>query len=148
MNEAIPAIMTFDIKVAEWREIEPSWSVRIEVPADTTLRAFHFMIQQLVDFDNDHLHQFVAGRTWRGQSTVFSEPLSPVESDEGEKTTLAEIFPLPKGHNLFYHFDFGDDWVFGIAFQPRAKQSDARGEFPRIVTQTGTPPKQYNYEDQ
>jgi hypothetical protein len=48
MNDAIPAIMTLDIKIIEWGENEPTWSVRIEVPADTTLYALHIMIQQLV----------------------------------------------------------------------------------------------------
>lgn len=139
-------IVTLNIKLSGATG-DNAWSARVEVPAETTLNELHDMIQQLVDFDNDHLHEFFAGRNWRNRRITFGEADTPFELNEGEEVPLSSIFPLPTGHKLFYHFDFGDDWYFEITSRANAKQTDQKMKYPRLVHEKGRRPKQYGSED-
>ena len=140
-------ILTLDIKLSGWRAGR-SWFARIEVLESFTLNELHYTILQLVDFDNDHLHVFFSGRNWRGQKIPFGEPAaSPFDFNEGDEALLSEVFPLPKGHKLYYHFDFGDDWLFEITRRPNRKQADLAVKYPRLVEKMGLRPIQYPDQD-
>lgn len=147
MRKAMTTIVTLDIKLSGWRTGANSWSARVEVPESATLSDLHHTIQRLIDFDDDHLHEFFAGRNWQDRKVTFGEPASPLELNEGEEAPLSEVFPLPKGHKLYYHFDFGDDWLFEITCRPDAKQADRKMKNPRLVQEEGRRPKQYPGED-
>ena len=134
----MPLILTLDIKLSGWRIAQDSWSARIEVAENTTLTELHELILQLVGFANDHLHAFFAGRTWRSRTVTFGEPTdTPYGFNEGEEVPLSEVFPLSKGHKLFYHFDFGDDWLFEIVRRPNAKQADRKSQYPQLLQEKG-----------
>ena len=68
------------------------------------------------------------------------------EREDGtlDETTLAELFPLPRDRNLFYWFDFGDDWIFSISRTRTAPQvANGNKEPPRLVDTRGHTPVQY-----
>jgi hypothetical protein len=137
-------IFTLEIKLSGWRKEEDAWSVRVEVTDNFTLDELHATILRLVGFDNDHLHVFYAGRNWRNRRIAFGEPAdTPYGFNEGEEVALGNVFPLPKGHKLFYHFDFGDDWLFEISRRLNAKQGDRNAEYPRLISENGRRPIQY-----
>ncbi len=136
-------IVTLDIKLSGWRKDANSWLARVEVPESTTLRELHQTILRLVDFDDDHLHEFFAGRNSRNRKIIFGEPVSPLEINEEEDVPLTQVFPLPKGHKLYYLFDFGDDWLFEITRRPITKQADPMTSYPRLVQEQGLRPEQY-----
>ena len=137
-------IWTLDIKLAGWRRGGADrWSARIEVPDSFTLTDLHDTIQQLVDFDDDHLHEFFAGRTWRDRKATFGGAISPYEVNEDEEIPLSRVFPLPEGRRLFYNFDFGDDWLFEITRRPGTKQVAEKTTVATIVSEKGRPPEQY-----
>jgi hypothetical protein len=50
---------------------------------------------------------------------------------------------LPKGHKLYYHFDFGDDWVFEISRRQHGKQGDRNAIYPQLLQEMGRRPIQY-----
>ena len=136
-------IVTLDIKLPDSRTGANSWSARVEVPESLTLSDLHHTIQRLVEFDDDHLHEFFAGRNSRDRKVTFGESESPFEVNEGEEAPLSEVFPLPKGHKLYYLFDFGDYWLFEITRRPVAKQADRTTKYPRLVQEKGRRPEQY-----
>ena len=136
-------ILTLEIKLSGWHTGANSWSARVEVPESITLSDLHYTIQRLVDFDDDHLHEFFAGRNGRDRKVTFGEAASPFDLNEREETPLSDVFPLTKGHKLYYHFDFGDDWLFEIASRPDRKPADRRAKYPRLVHEKGHRPKQY-----
>jgi hypothetical protein len=144
---AMTTILTLDIKLAGLRAGANSWSARVEVPESFTLSELHFAIQRLVSFDDDHLHEFFAGRNWRDRKTTFSESASPLDINEGEEVLLSEVFPLPKGQKLYYNFDFGDDWLFEITCHPEVKQADRKAKRAKLVHEKGRRPIQYPSED-
>jgi hypothetical protein len=136
-------IVTLDIRLPGSRTDANSWSARIEVPESSTLSDLHHTIQQLVEFDDDHLHEFFAGRNSRHRKVTFGADDSRLQPNEGEEVPLSEVFPLPKNHKLYYLFDFGDSWLFEITRRSAAKQADRTMKYPRLVQETGHRPEQY-----
>jgi len=45
----------------------------IEIEGDSTLEDLHLAIQEAVSFDNDHLHDFYAGRNYRHRKLRYSD---------------------------------------------------------------------------
>lgn len=141
-------ILTLEIRLSGWRAGPNSWAARIEVPESLTLIELHSTIQRLVDFDDDHLHEFFAGRNWRDRKISFGEPAeTPFGLNEGEEVPLSEVFPLPKGQKLYYNFDFGDDWLFEITCDPKTMQAKRKTKRAKLIHEKGRRPIQYPGED-
>ena len=133
-----------------WDPIEDEnfWEATIEVPDSFSLYGLHLFIQDIIEFDNDHLFEFYAGRNDRNRKLKFSdEPGYPHDGGEYEDITLKDIYPL-KGLKLYYLFDFGDNWLFEIR-KSRKKATAKEGiEYPRVVSDNGVKLNQYYYEDE
>jgi len=143
MSNAIEDVLTLQIFLSGWRASDTAWSATIEIPQDATLLDLHYTIQDLVRFDNDHLYEFYAGRNWRNRKIEFGEPASPFDGGDADAVELSAVFPLDKGHKLYYHFDFGDDWVFEIKSRGPKKPLNRRMRYPRVVEMKGRRPRQY-----
>ena len=117
-------------------EDEQPWSRTIEVKEDFTLVRLHKYIQEIVEFDDDHLYEFYIGKNPRNRA-----------SSVPKKTQLNEIYPL-KGYKLYYLFDFGDSWLFEIKKSRKKKAENKETKYPLIIESTGVNPEQYpEYED-
>ena len=87
----------------------PVWR-RAAVPAGLTLDLLHDVIQEVMGWENDHLHVFSTPRR------DYGTPGSDLGfADEG-KVTLAEVLTRP-GATMRYNYDFGDDWEHGIVLE-------------------------------
>jgi hypothetical protein len=95
------------------------------------------------------LHEFYTGRSWRNKKSISSNDFSfggdNKLQDDGEDATLAEIFPLPKDHKLYYLF-FGDSWQFLISKLRKEKEPEPDVQYPLLVEESGIKPKQYDYD--
>ena len=122
----------------------------IEVDSRSSLMDLHDAIQDAVDFDQDHLFEFFAGRHWRNRKVKFEDSLEWEDMfDTYASLSLEDIYPLEKGLKLYYHFDFGDDWYFEIT-RSRKKPTDPEPgvKYPRAVERIGPNPDQYpTWED-
>lgn len=127
-------IWTLDIKLIRGRWATGDWSATNAIDATTTLDDLHLFIQRTLDFDNDHLSDFFVTRM----------PTSAKRARCHFDATLESLFPLPKGHKLFYLFDYGDNWLFQIG-RTRKKPFEAElgGEYPRLLSEQGEKPRQY-----
>jgi hypothetical protein len=123
----------------------PVWKRTVEMRADATVNNLHQCIQDVIDFDDDHLYAFYVAKKVRSKQYTrqfVSEGIT--EEAEPLNTPLNQIFPLPTGHLLFYLFDYGDDWRFKIRKTNRKQQFAAEGvEYPRVVGEEGENPRQY-----
>jgi hypothetical protein len=112
---------------------------------ESSLLDLHDVIQDAVGFDRDHLFEFFGGRNWQNRTIVFED------SCEGKdllrtysRITIEQVYPLPKGCELVYHFDFGDDWFFQIKKSRKKPKDPEEGvEYPRIIESVGPNPEQY-----
>ena len=120
------------------------WEATIEVPYICSLFELHLFIQHIVNFDNDHLFEFYAGKTDRNRKIEFTEDSGyPDDGGEYEEITLGDIYPL-KGLKLYYLFDFGDNWLFEIRKSRKKAKIQPNIEYPRIVSDNGVKLRQYN----
>jgi hypothetical protein len=107
----------FTLNIANiWDPVEDKnfWEATIEVPDICSLFDLHLFIQNIIEFDDDHLFEFYAGRNDRKRKILFSKESGyPYDEDVYDKILLKDIYPL-KGLKLYYLFDFGDNWIFEI----------------------------------
>lgn len=138
-------IWTLQIKLLSGRWADKEWTATIAVDASSTLEDLHYIIQQAVAFDNDHLYGFFVARTPRSRDRVrYNYDPDDEEDDRLFTTTLESLFPLPKDRKLFYLFDYGDYWIFQIS-RTRSKPFAAEPgiDYPCLIDETGEKPEQY-----
>ncbi len=128
-------IYTLKISFA-YSDKEYPWSRTIEVGENFTLQNLHNYIQEIVEFDNDHLFEFYAGKNHRNRSYKISQ-----------KTKLNEIYPMVE-LKLFYLFDFGDNWLFKIMKLKKKKTSTNNTVLPTTIKSVGENPQQYGEYDE
>ena len=116
-----------------------NWSGTIELDDSSTFEDLHYVIQQSVEFDNDHLYEFYLATSDRSRN------MSVISSYEDSDTiTLKSFFPIPSGKKLFYLFDYGDNWVFQVSLPRKAPFSAVSGvNYPQLINETGEKPVQY-----
>jgi len=132
-----------------WDPVEDKnfWEAIIEAPDILSLFDLHLFVQQIVDFDNDHLFDFYAGRNDQNRKVIFSgHSGSPNDGGDYESIFLKDIYPL-KGLKLYYRFDYGDNWIFEIRKDRKKVKPDQEKRYPRIVSDNGIKLKQYSYNE-
>jgi hypothetical protein len=144
-------VMTLKVECVSGMFLEEECVRVIEIDEKSSLMDLHLIIQESVDFDNDHMFEFYAGRHIHDRRVLFTDAdIWDLTPDVFCDVPLDEIFPLPPGLKLFYLFDFGDDWFFQIT-KSRKKPADPEPgvEYPRIIERIGPDPVQYgNFEDE
>jgi hypothetical protein len=112
--------------------IEPPIWRRVQVWEDTKLPRLHKILQLLFNWEDYHLHEFVAGKR------IYGTP----EPDDSKPTDESDV-PLNRlvdrvGDEFEYHYDFGDDWAHQLlleaillpetnAFYPRCIAGERHG---------------------
>ena len=119
---------------------------KIEVSSDTTLADLHFMILELVGFDDsDHLADFYLSYSWHGWKTwlTVAEDGDQSKEDGLWETPLSDLFPLPRNRKLYHLFDHGMSWIFEIRKKGREKKPAPGAEYPCLVAEEGPQPVQH-----
>ena len=110
----------YQLKVVLRGSEPPIWR-RVLVPADIKLSSLHRVMQVLMDWTDDHQHQF----------TVLSKPQSRADSGQDvhpadeSRFRLCDVAPTP-GSELLYEYDFGDSWDHHITVEksvPRDRET-------------------------
>lgn len=114
-----------------------------EVPTVCSLYDLHLFIQRTINFENDHLFEFYAGKDERNRKLTFTNKSGyPHDGGAYEDIFLKDIYPL-KGLKLFYLFDFGDNWIFEF-HKMRKKAIFEKGlQYPHVLSDNGIALKQY-----
>jgi len=124
----------YQLKVSIDGAQPPLWR-RVLVPADTTLGELHRVIQALMGWHDNHLHEFEAPRPgdtgsltrrsrwdyrlFRSGTDPSGEPLDWIMDDgqEDEDTAvLADVAPCEKSH-FAYIYDMGDHWEHKVTVE-------------------------------
>ena len=112
--------------------IRPPIRRRIEVPDDSTFRAFHCAIQDAMGWTDTHLHEFRRGRSRAGvgyplgsESIGIPDPEWPeFRVRAGRETRVSDDFAEP-ADSMLYLYDFGDDRRHRVVLE--AKESRPEG---------------------
>jgi hypothetical protein len=111
----------------------PIWR-RVDVSADTTLKALHDVIQAVMGWKNAHLYQFeVDGGLLDGPGFGMGSAAPGI----GE-TKLANL--MAQGIEEFgYLYDMGDDWAHALHLES-APAADSNATYPRFIDGAGRCP--------
>jgi hypothetical protein len=115
------------------RGMRPAVWRRVLVPASATLDHLHEVIQVVMHWDDDHLHQFSAG----GMRYSPSYAELDTDGDESEVRLMA-VLPRP-GSTLAYTYDFGDSWEHDIVLEAILDADDGT-RYPSCVGGRGDAP--------
>ncbi|HCS11171.1 MAG TPA: hypothetical protein DIV40_06925 [Clostridiales bacterium] len=126
------AVYTFKVSLSKniWRKIRMSYK--------NTFEDLHLAIQEVFNFDNDHLYEFYIGGSRRTAKIIYTgNPYDGVEDD----TYIGEA-GIYTGQKIKYIFDFGDHWEFDIIVISIDKDVPIPVK-PEIIESKGESPEQY-----
>jgi hypothetical protein len=118
-----------------------------EIEASATLYSLASTIVAAFGFDFDHAFGFYSNLKGPYYDSpvkyeLFTDMGEPTENAGSvERTRAADAFARP-GHKMRFLFDYGDEWLFQIAFDGR-KPRVPRTILPRVVASAGKAPQQY-----
>jgi len=113
----------FQLRI-ELREVLPVVWRRFLVPGSITLPGLHRVIQEVMGWENCHLHLFLFGKKEYG----LPDPDFPTEMRNERGRRLRE-FVRGEGEVFGYVYDFGDNWEHDVLVEriiPGAEVTDAR----------------------
>lgn len=117
MPRAYADILQFRI---ELMDIEPPIWRRFQVPGNYTFWDLHVAIQDVMGWEDSHLHQFEVSHPITGEAVVISLPDEDGWSEQPILTSwefqAREYFSRP-GNDAVYVYDFGDDWRHLLHFE-------------------------------
>ncbi len=100
-------ISLLGIKPLIWR--------RFLAPSDMDLAKLHHVIQEVMGWEESHLHQFKVGKTYYGV-TYPDDFDGRTETRDERKARLHELASWPKA-KFVYEYDFGDSWEHEVALE-------------------------------
>jgi hypothetical protein len=112
---------------------------QIAMPAKASLDKLASWILRSVDFDHDHLYEFIY-RDRRGAEIRVHHPFT----EESPSTSDVQVgdLPLEPGQTMTFVFDFGDNWHFDVRLE-RIDPPGTKTKAPRFVQKQGQAPQQY-----
>jgi hypothetical protein len=93
---------------------------RVLIPREFTLRYLHNVIQVVMGWDDQHMHEFTAGKQIYGDPELDRDSFLTTGGKDERKVLVSEIFLRVRSKAL-YTYDFGDDWQHSLVLEARLK---------------------------
>lgn len=108
----------------------PIWR-RIQVPADITFGRLHDILQIVMGWEEEHLHEFeVKGVEYGPPEPEEMRGAPPVRNEH--RARLNTLAPT-EGSTFSYRYDFGDDWRHAIRVE-KILPPEPGAQYPRCLT--------------
>ncbi|AEI14439.1 plasmid pRiA4b ORF-3 family protein [Flexistipes sinusarabici DSM 4947] len=112
----------------------PAVSRTLHVPAGYNLGDLHHIIQDIFEWDDMHLHEFI-----KNKQRYNPRPDSFHGDIASTQVLLSEIFKR-KGSKIKYMYDFGDSWLLEISLLKTHKNMEKT--YPVCIDAYGTSPRE------
>ncbi len=109
-----PGDGAFQLKVVLAGSDPPIWR-RIRVLSDLSLWALHSVLQAVMGWEDDHLHEFKIGKASYG-SADEADNLFAQGMKADTEISLRDVLPAVT-RSFEYIYDFGDDWIHDITVE-------------------------------
>ena len=133
-------IYTLTVTAVWGHYLEEECARILEIAEKASLEQLHLAIQDAVSFGNDHPYAFYDGRNYRHRKIRCADEDVAANWYSLERvwgmTKLSVVYPL-HGLKLYYHFDFGDNWIFEIRKARKVKPVEAGVSYPRLIESRG-----------
>lgn len=117
----------FQLKVT-LNEVEPLIWRRLLVPADLSLGALHFVLNEAMGWTNSHLHSFTL------RDRTFGDPRLDEDDELGfedeRKVKLENL--VGERQTLRYEYDFGESWEHEVLVEKQL-EADPRLSYPLCI---------------
>lgn len=138
-------IPTYQLRITLLGIDPPIWR-RVQVPAIITLYRLHRVIQVAMGWEDDHLHQFVAGKKRYG----IPMPGDVVRLQDEGQARLYRVLTKPR-QRMLYEYDFGDCWKHEVALEEVIRPAQALEHPVCVAGERACPPEDcggvWGYED-
>lgn len=111
MRGSVDAPTGFQLRI-ELREVLPPVWRRFLVPGSITLPGLHRVIQEVMGWENCHLHLFQFGKKEYG----IPDPEYPSEMRNERGKHLRDLL-RDEGEMFGYQYDFGDNWEHDVVVE-------------------------------
>jgi hypothetical protein len=108
------AAQIYQLKIT-LRHSKPSIWRRFLAPSDMNLAKLHHVIQEVMGWEDGHLHQFKVGNVYYGVTYPDDFDGAPETRDE-HKARLNMLVAKPKA-KFVYEYDFGDSWEHEVVLE-------------------------------
>ena len=117
----------------------------MEVDGCSSLEDLHLIIQDTVEFDNDHMFEFYIAKTQHSRECKHFK----CNDQSICNITIESFIETSQGKKMFYLFDYGDSWVFQVS-KTRKKpfESVSNVNYPNVMSQSDFKPEQYSDWDE
>jgi len=120
------------------------WVRKLEIPESHSLLQIHWLMIDLLDFEDDHLFEFFGSRDgWRRHQVLVESDTYDEHIEGYQSLRLADVYPLPR-LRLYYRFDLGNKWTFAFKNPRRVA---CRDDIPLLLEESGENPRQYPEPD-
>lgn len=119
------------------QDVKPKVVRQIEVPVDLRLDRLHQVLQAALGWTNSHLHEFRAGRSSWGTSSLGGPFDDRVHSEKGAR--LQDLLDAGGGKTFHYVYDFGDNWEHDVRVE-RLTEPEPGATYPRLLKAEGRCP--------
>lgn len=106
----------------------------LQIPAGYNLDNLHHVIQDIFEWDNAHLHEFIKNKQ------QYNPRPNPFRGEiASSQVLLSELFKR-KGSKIKYIYDFGDNWLIEISLLKTHKNME--NTYPVCIEAYGTSPEE------
>jgi len=128
-------VPTYQLHVTLQGSDPPIWR-KIQVPATIPLDRLHRVLQIAMGWDDDHLHQFIAGKKRYG----IPSPGDFVRVHDERQARLYRVLMKPR-QRMLYEYDFGDGWMHEILLEEVLRPEQALEHPVCIAGERACPPE-------
>jgi hypothetical protein len=132
-------VVTYRVRVELTGTTPPLWR-RLELASDMRLDELHDVLQIAFGWTDSHLHRFSAGASsYDPDAELYLCPFEVEEGEEGipeSEVRLDEVL-ADVDDELFYVYDFGDDWEHTLRLEAVLPRADGA---PRAICSDGRRP--------
>lgn len=122
-----------------WPVYYPKVWRKVEISDLHSLEELHLMIQEVFEFDNDHLYSFFPDGDFRSK-IAYHDPRGEMGMS-AEDITIGALY-LQEDEVMAYLFDYGDDWMFYLHLGS-IEEGKTPLDTPRLLESKGKAPEQY-----
>lgn len=118
----------YQLKVTLRDTKPPIWR-RIQVRSDVTLGKLHDILQVIMGWEDDHLHQFMIDDVY--YSRIYPDLDFGRKVEDESKVKLDQVIPA-ENIRFGYEYDFGDNWYHQIPVE-KILSSEERKYYPVCI---------------
>ncbi len=121
---------TYQIQVALKGSKPKIWR-RVLLSSDTSLSDLHYILQIVMGWENEHLHQFIKDRTYYAEKMEDDDFWDMGNNVDYKEMRISDLLEKEKD-KIIYEYDFGDSWEHDVILE-KILPADIKTAYPVCI---------------